>query len=86
MAVTVTWVIVADRNLHERFELPWLFRLVGERVQAAVLLEKRLTVPVKPLRLVMAIVDVPVVAALMAKEIGFEVMLKSRIVNVIVML
>jgi hypothetical protein len=56
-------------------------RLVGVRVQvspvAGLMLEVRLTVPLKPLRAVMVIVEVPAVPALTVTVVGFGEIVKS---------
>ena len=56
--VKVTRAVDGEENVHDRVELPAPVTLVGETVQA-VLLVARPTIPAKPLRLVMLIVEDP---------------------------
>jgi hypothetical protein len=74
--VTATVTLDADGNVHDRVELPEPVTLFGETVQA-VLLVARLTVPAKPLRPVMVIVDVPAELASTVIDVGFAVIWKS---------
>jgi hypothetical protein len=74
--VTATVTVDADENVHDRVVLPEPVTLVGETVQA-VLLVVRLTVPAKPLRPVMVIVDVPGELTSTVSDVGFAVIWKS---------
>jgi hypothetical protein len=74
--VTATVTVDADGNVHDRVEMPEPVTLFGETVQA-VLLVARLTVPAKPLRPVMVIVDVPAELASTVIDVGFAVIWKS---------
>jgi hypothetical protein len=70
--VTATVTVDADENVHDRVVLPEPVTLVGETVQA-VLLVVRLTVPAKPLRPVMVTVDVPAELTSTVSDVGFAV-------------
>jgi len=72
--VTVTWKVPADGNVHESVELPEPVRLVGKSVHA-VLLEDRLTRPVKPFRAVTVTVEAAAVPALTVMLTGLALML-----------
>ena len=74
--VTVTCTVLAEVKVHESVELPEVVTLVGDRVQAVLLLD-RLTVPVKPFRGVIVMVDVAAVPALTVTEVGLAVTEKS---------
>ena len=63
-------------DVQVRVELPEPVTLVGETVQA-VLFVARLTVPAKPLRPVMVIVDIPGEPASTVIDVGFPVIWKS---------
>ena len=74
--VTATETVDADANVHDRAELPEPVTLVGETVHA-VLLVARLTIPVKPLRPLMVIVDDPAELTSTMSDVGFAVIWKS---------
>jgi len=71
----------ADEPLHERVEVPEPPEIVlGERLQVRLVefvVATSVTLPVKPLRGVIVMVDVPDVAALTVRAAGLDVMLKS---------
>jgi hypothetical protein len=79
--VTATGTVDADVNVHVRVVLPEPVTLVGETVQA-VLLVARLTVPAKPFRPVMVIVDVPGELTSTVGEVGVAVIWKSWMLKV----
>jgi hypothetical protein len=70
--------------VHDRVDVPEPVTLVGVRVQvmfvAGLLLEVRLTTPVKPLSAVTVIVDVPAWLMLTATVVGLAAIVKSWIV------
>jgi len=74
--VTATGNVEADENVHDRVALPERATLVGETVQA-VLLVARLMDPEKPLRPVMVIVDVPAELTSTVTDVGFAAIWKS---------
>jgi len=67
--------------LQDRVEIPDPVTLVGVRVHARVLaglmLEVRLTTPLKPWRAVTVTVEVPAVPAMTVTEVGLAVIVKS---------
>ena len=69
--------MVALGNVQESVEVPLVVTLVGVRVQTAVSLLARLTVPVKPLSGVTVMVDAAGVFALVVTEVGLAVIEKS---------
>ncbi len=74
--VTVTSTFPADAKVQERVALPEPVTLVGLAVHE-VLLVAKLTRPVKPLREVIVIVDVPAEPARTVTEVGLDVTVKS---------
>ena len=58
MPVTITWTTPVEENVHDRVELPDPATFDGVNEQD-VLFEFRLTVPLKPCRAVMLIVETP---------------------------
>jgi hypothetical protein len=71
--------------VQDNVEDPEPATLVGVRVHA-VLLDARLTVPVKPWRAVMVIVELPADPAFTVTLVGLAAMVKSWIVKVTVVL
>jgi len=71
----------ADEPLHERLEVPEPPEIgLVERLQVRLVefvVATSVTLPVKPLRGVIVMVDVPGVAALTVRSAGLDVMLKS---------
>jgi len=71
----------ADEPLHERLEVPEPPEIgLVERLQVRLVefvVATSVTLPVKPLRGVTVMVDVPDVAALTVRSVGLDVMLKS---------
>ena len=78
-------MVPGDVNVHESVEAPEPVTLVGDMVQE-VLLVDRLTMPPKPFRPVMVIVEVPAEPALLVTLFGMAVMVKSWTTNVTVVL
>ena len=74
--VTFTSTFPADAKVQDRVELPEPATLVGLAVHD-VLLVAKLTRPVKPLREVIVIVDVPAEPARTVTEVGLDVTVKS---------
>jgi hypothetical protein len=66
---------------HERVEVPEPATLVGVRVQVSpvvgLMLDAMFTIPLKPLRAVTVIVEVPPAPALTVTVVGFAKMVKS---------
>jgi hypothetical protein len=67
--------------VHERVDVPEPVTLVGVRVQvspvAGLTLDVKLTIPLKPPRAVMVIVEVPATLALTVTVVGLAEMVKS---------
>jgi hypothetical protein len=78
--VTDTFLLPVDVNVHDRVALPEPVTLVGETVQAEVLLVARLTMPAKPLRPAIVIVEVPGPLTLTLTLVGLAVTAKSWMV------
>jgi len=74
--VTVTWMVEADANEHDRVELPEPVRLAGDAIHE-VLLVARLTVPAKPFSPVTVMVEVTVEPALPVTLVGLTEIVKS---------
>ena len=78
-------MVPGDVNVHESVEAPEPVTLVGDTVQE-VLLVARLTMPPKPFRPVMVIVEVPAEPALSVTLVGLALIVKSWTTNVAVVL
>ena len=76
--VTLTSIVLAVPNVHDSVEVPDVVTLVGVRVQAVLLLA-RFTTPVKPLRGVMVMVEVPGLPTLTVTDVGLADIAKSGI-------
>jgi hypothetical protein len=77
--VTATLNVSADKNVHDRVELPEPTKVVGVKVQE-VLLVARLTTPEKPFRAVTLMVEVLADPASAVRLVGFAASAKSWIV------
>ena len=86
--VTVTTKLPLTVAVQDRVEVPEPVTLVGVRVQvmpvAGLLLEVKLTTPVKPLTAATVMVDVPAWLMLTATVVGLAAIVKSWTVNVTV--
>jgi hypothetical protein len=82
VAITATWMVLANANVHESVALSDALRLAGEIVHE-VLLVARLTVN-DPCWSVIAIMDVPAVPAFRVTVVGLAEIVKSWTVNVTV--
>lgn len=74
--MTVTWIVDAEANVHDRVELPEPATLVGVTVQE-VLLVARFTRPANPFKAVIVTVVVPAEPARRVTDVGLAVIAKS---------
>ncbi len=77
-----TCLLPTDVNVHDRLEEPDPVTLAGLRVQKDVVFVARLTIPLKPFRAAMLMVDVPAEFTLTTTLVGFAAIVKSRTTNV----
>ena len=79
--VILTWNVMGDVNVQDRVELPEPVMLGGNRLQK-VLFVPRLTIPAKPLTVVIVMIEVPAALTFTSTLVGFAASVKSWTTNV----